>query len=298
MRITEAHADCVVKSAVPIAMNKCSTAVSSSSKTLNINKEEVVVDSSSQLFSPLGDLYGDETNASSEFDPDEVTDVSFEEVGNGKVKMNFNSHGSRHRLVLTESRKDLSTIKVKLVGKSADEEVKSSSELSHLVEDETLSTSTKTYIEGDSALNRLKDWAPSEEGTIWLPPFDHLMLITGYDIYSNSTGTPTTSTLGGRHDGEILRSAEACSDENYVLGATAGNSQYLENRFLFSCCSQRSFYATLEAYGSCLKESTKDVTDIAEIAELAESYLPGQVYDADDQCYIAFGSKACSDVSG
>jgi len=47
------------------------------------------------------------------------------------------------------------------------------------VEDETLSTSTKTYIEGDSALNRLRDWAPSEEGTTWLPPFDHLMLITG-----------------------------------------------------------------------------------------------------------------------
>ncbi|KAF6022220.1 hypothetical protein EB796_019462 [Bugula neritina] len=71
-------------------------------------------------------------------------------------------------------------------------------------------------------------------------------------------------SLGGTHDGEILRSAEACSNENYVLGATAGNSQYLENRFLFSCCSQRSFYATLEAYGSCLNESTKDVTDIAE----------------------------------
>jgi len=96
---------------------------------LNVNKEEVVVDSSSQLFSPLGDLYGDETNASSEVEPDEVTDVSLEEVGNGKVKMSFNSHGSRHRLVLTESRKDLSTIKVKLVGKSADEEVKVKSQL-------------------------------------------------------------------------------------------------------------------------------------------------------------------------
>jgi len=73
-------------------INHCSIILAS--KTLNVNKEEVVVDSSSQLFSPLGDLYGDETNASSEVEP-----------------------------------KDLSTIKVKLVGKSADEEVKVKSQL-------------------------------------------------------------------------------------------------------------------------------------------------------------------------
>jgi len=70
-------------------INHCSIILAS--KTLNVNKEEVVVDSSSQLFSPLGDLYGDETNASSEVEPDDI--------------------------------------KVKLVGKSADEEVKVKSQL-------------------------------------------------------------------------------------------------------------------------------------------------------------------------
>ena len=50
--------------------------------------------------------------------------------------------------------------------------------------------------------------------------------------------------LGSDHDGENGVSLE-CNDENYIMAATSGSASDLSNRFLFTCCSQRSFYGTM-----------------------------------------------------
>ena len=47
----------------------------------------------------------------------------------------------------------------------------------------------------------------------------------------------------------------------------------------------------------CLGNSTANPNYPQNITENVEDYLPGQIYDADDQCYMAFGTSACDDVS-
>ena len=51
-------------------------------------------------------------------------------------------------------------------------------------------------------------------------------------------------SLGAHHDGQDGLSSQ-CSDDNYVMAAYSGSEEFLKNRFLFGCCSQRSFYGTL-----------------------------------------------------
>lgn len=50
-------------------------------------------------------------------------------------------------------------------------------------------------------------------------------------------------SLGADHDGEGLP-ARSCPDRNFIMAALQGTPNNLNNRFLFSCCSQRSFYVT------------------------------------------------------
>jgi len=53
-------------------------------------------------------------------------------------------------------------------------------------------------------------------------------------------------SLGANHDGSGESSAQ-CGDENFIMSAKTGLNKNLNNRFLFSCCSQRSFYTTLRS---------------------------------------------------
>jgi len=55
----------------------------------------------------------------------------------------------------------------------------------------------------------------------------------------------TLSSLGAGDDGVSDNSSSGCADHNYIMTAFSGTADYLTNRFLFSCCSQRSFYATI-----------------------------------------------------
>ena len=47
----------------------------------------------------------------------------------------------------------------------------------------------------------------------------------------------------------------------------------------------------------CLSTETENPNYPQNITENVEDYLPGQIYDADDQCYMAFETSACDDVS-
>lgn len=55
-------------------------------------------------------------------------------------------------------------------------------------------------------------------------------------------------SLGSDHDGQEGASA-GCDDLNYVMAAIGGLETNLINRYLFSCCSQRSFYGIIAKYG-------------------------------------------------
>jgi len=55
----------------------------------------------------------------------------------------------------------------------------------------------------------------------------------------------TLSSLGAGHEGVSGDSSSGCADHNYIMAAFSGSVDYLTNRFLFSCCSQRSFYAII-----------------------------------------------------
>lgn len=46
----------------------------------------------------------------------------------------------------------------------------------------------------------------------------------------------------------------------------------------------------------CLNTEVADTNYPSYVTDSIEQYLPGQVYDADDQCYIAFGTQACHPV--
>ena len=48
--------------------------------------------------------------------------------------------------------------------------------------------------------------------------------------------------------------------------------------------------------GSCLSETSASQNYNMSINNKVSSYLPGQIYDADDQCYMAVGTRACSKV--
>lgn len=50
--------------------------------------------------------------------------------------------------------------------------------------------------------------------------------------------------LGAYHDGSDGASAR-CDDLNFVMAAIAGSNENLLNRYLFACCSQRSFYGII-----------------------------------------------------
>lgn len=47
----------------------------------------------------------------------------------------------------------------------------------------------------------------------------------------------------------------------------------------------------------CLKMETAQPNFNDNIERNINNLLPGQVFDADDQCYIAYGTSACHDVS-
>ena len=49
----------------------------------------------------------------------------------------------------------------------------------------------------------------------------------------------------------------------------------------------------------CLFENTAtlDVNYQSILDDFVTNQLPGQLYSADDQCYIGFGTKACNEVS-
>lgn len=53
--------------------------------------------------------------------------------------------------------------------------------------------------------------------------------------------------LGSKHDGQ-LGSAAGCDDINYIMAYSPGGATNLLNRYLFSCCSQRSFYGVIAKY--------------------------------------------------
>jgi len=53
---------------------------------------------------------------------DEEADVSIQQFANGKLKVQFRSHGRNHTLNLKESRTDLSRLPIKLLGMSSDNE--------------------------------------------------------------------------------------------------------------------------------------------------------------------------------
>ena len=54
----------------------------------------------------------------------------------------------------------------------------------------------------------------------------------------------TSFSLGAGHDGDF-GNGDGCPDENYIMAASAALTTNLGNKFIFSCCSQRSFYATM-----------------------------------------------------
>ncbi|XP_067943439.1 uncharacterized protein [Watersipora subatra] len=202
--------------------------------------------------------------------------------------------------------------------------------LSNLTEDYSiyLAQLGETYIGASGALSRLSDWLGTDESANILPPHDHVMLLTTYDMYDEDSlsegilglawvGTicdPELSSsfvemkglltynaftaahelghsLGSSHD-SLWGNSESCPDDNYVMAASAGNPDMLTNKFLFSCCSQRSFYGVISDV-ECLGEMTAMPNYSNDIAESIAQYLPGQIYDADDQCYMIVGTEAC-----
>ena len=56
--------------------------------------------------------------------------------------------------------------------------------------------------------------------------------------------------LGSDHDGVEEGASTACADLNYVMAAIGGSETNFANRYLFSCCLQRSFYGTISKYVS------------------------------------------------
>ncbi|XP_067936778.1 uncharacterized protein [Watersipora subatra] len=199
--------------------------------------------------------------------------------------------------------------------------------LNDLVQDHVVNN---TYIDAESTLDSFTTYLNSSEAAEVLPPADHVMLFTGYDMFDKEDGftgvvglawtgticepgyssslietgfllTYDASTaahelghsLGSYHDGED--SSIGCADDNYIMAAQAGKPTDLSNRFLFSCCSQRSFYVTIHEYGSCLSNTSAIPNYNTSIDDNVEMYFAGQVFSADDQCYIHTGTWACNE---
>ena len=54
-------------------------------------------------------------------------------------------------------------------------------------------------------------------------------------------------SLGAENDGEP-GAGESCPDKNYIMSRSHENDDMLTNKFMFSCCSQRSIYGTIWKY--------------------------------------------------
>ncbi|KAF6022666.1 hypothetical protein EB796_019017 [Bugula neritina] len=205
--------------------------------------------------------------------------------------------------------------------------ITSSNELTGLTEDYKTQDDNVDSLE---TLERLSEWLNTSEARSILPRNDHVMLFTGYDIFEAEDGdtgtvglawttrichekfssslvevTDTFSydastaahelghSLGAGHDGVSGDSSSGCADHNYIMAAFSGSIDYLTNRFLFSCCSQRSFYATITDVGSCLMEGVPNPDHDSSIDDNVENNLPGEIFTADDQCYVAGSPAAC-----
>ena len=48
---------------------------------------------------------------------------------------------------------------------------------------------------------------------------------------------------------------------------------------------------------SCLNEASADPNHDSSIDDNVAAHQPGQIFDADDQCYHTFGTSACDNVS-
>lgn len=53
-------------------------------------------------------------------------------------------------------------------------------------------------------------------------------------------------SLGSHHDGYL--SSSGCHDSNYVMTGVQGDATSFINRYMFSCCSQRSVYGFIARY--------------------------------------------------
>ncbi|XP_067935719.1 A disintegrin and metalloproteinase with thrombospondin motifs 13-like [Watersipora subatra] len=196
-----------------------------------------------------------------------------------------------------------------------------------LVEDLKNNTGNITYVDGEEVLDKLELMRESLMNDSFVPPNDHLMLFSNYDLSADGSdgllGVAFTSqicqngsvsvvevihpqayvamtashelahSLGVSHDGST--ESANCSDSDYIMAAYAGGDGNPFKKFQFSCCSQRSMYFYLsQPSAQCLTVHDAEIYGDEEITNSTSNYLPGQVFDADDQCYIAYGTSACN----
>ncbi|KAK3582137.1 hypothetical protein CHS0354_017248 [Potamilus streckersoni] len=183
--------------------------------------------------------------------------------------------------------------------------------------------SPKKYIDAVKYLKDLCDWGV-EVGPTYIPPFDHVMLFTRYNLYVQSfskTLTGITSTgdvceacggtsivmagdfpfmvrtaarqlgrnLGADHDGE--GNAKKCkADDLFIMSTKIPTLSTLSrNYYTFSTCSVKAFKDNLKDK-ECLTNTGFNY-NLQEYKQFVKNQT-GEVYDVDAQCELILGAGA------
>ncbi|XP_046377037.2 uncharacterized protein LOC124149473 [Haliotis rufescens] len=187
-------------------------------------------------------------------------------------------------------------------------------EKSYWTENEASQSGT---VEVKPALRSFKDWLQYQDN---LPPSDHWMLFSGYDLtssgsrivaglatlagmctsasvsiieqdYSASVGATAAHELGHSlsavHDGTLM--ARGCTAaDNYIMSSkliNPTNNATASRPWEFSSCSVAAFRNYL-ARVYCARETGKTVSPVT------TKLVPGQVYSSDIQCKLALGNQS------